>query len=127
MPTLPVVLVPSNTHSLGLDMTRVLHGEQRLTLHAALAPEGDVISDTRTHSINDKGEGRGAIVNIETIGRRADDGATLFTMINRLLASGDGVCGGPPAAPLPVPPPPVGPPAPLHLPAPRPAPPPPTR
>src|SRR3546814_435580 len=48
MPTLPVVLVPSNTHSLGLDMTRVLHGEQRLTLHAALAPEGDVISDTRT-------------------------------------------------------------------------------
>src|SRR3546814_8375215 len=54
MPTLPVVLVPSNTHSLGLDMTRVLHGEQRLTLHAALAPEGDVISDTRTHSIIDK-------------------------------------------------------------------------
>src|SRR3546814_7788844 len=64
-------------------MTRVLHGEQRLTLHAALAPEGDVISDTRTHSIIDKGEGRGAIVNIETIGRRADDGAPLFTMIKR--------------------------------------------
>src|SRR3546814_10312350 len=102
MPTLPVVLVPSNTHSLGLDMTRVLHGEQRLTLHAALAPEGDVISDTRTHSIIDKGEGRGAIVNIETIGRRADDGAPLFTMIKSLFARGDGGCGAPPAAPLPV-------------------------
>src|SRR3546814_3503811 len=82
MPTLPVVFVPSNTHSLGLDMTRVLHGEQRLTLHAALAPEGDVISDTRTHSIIDKGEGRGAIVNIETIGRRADDGDRKSTRLN---------------------------------------------
>src|SRR3546814_18334019 len=102
MPTLPVVLVPSNTHSLGLDMTRVLHGEQRLTPHAALAPEGYVISDTRTHSINDKGEGRGALVNSETIGRRADDGAPLFTMIKSLFARGDGGCGAPPAAPLPV-------------------------
>src|SRR3546814_19259302 len=114
MPTLPVVLVPSNTHSLGLDMTRVLHGEQRLTLHAALAPEGDVISDTRTHSIIDKGEDRGAIANIETIGRRADDGAPLFTMIKSLFARGDGGCGAPTAAPpqvhrLPERPPPLAP------------------
>src|SRR3546814_17116861 len=80
-------------------MTRVLHGEQRLTLHAALAPEGDVISDTRTHSIIDKGEGRGAIVNIETIGRRADDGEPQFTKIKSLFTRGDGGCGAPPAAP----------------------------
>src|SRR3546814_13377860 len=83
-------------------MPRVPHGGQLLTPHAARAPEGDVISDTRTHSIIDKGEGRGAIVNIETIGRRADDGAPLFTMIKSLFARGDGGCGAPPAAPLPV-------------------------
>src|SRR3546814_5048400 len=106
MPTLPVVLVPSNTHSLGLDMTRVLHGEQRLTLHAALAPEGDVISDTRTHSIIDKGEGRGANVHNETNRRRADDGAPMFKMIQNPIARGDGGCGSPPGGPPPVTPPP---------------------
>src|SRR3546814_17111528 len=65
MPTLPVVLVPSNTHSLGLDMTRVLHGEQRLTPPAALAPEGAVISDTRpphiTHQATGKAQRRGTV------------------------------------------------------------------
>src|SRR3546814_18614659 len=101
MPTLPVVLVPSNTHSLGLDMTRVLHGEQRLTLHAALAPEGDVISDTRTHSIIDKGEGRCALVNIEPIRRRAAAGAPLFTMVQSRFSRGNGAWGAPPAVPLP--------------------------
>src|SRR3546814_18727377 len=85
-----------------MDMTSVLQGGQRRKLHAALAPERDVISDTRTHSISDKGEGRGAIVNSETIGRRADDGAPLFTMIKSLFARGNGGCGAPPAEPLPV-------------------------
>src|SRR3546814_14561542 len=62
MPTLPVVLVPSNTHSLGPDMTRVLHGEQRPTLHAARAPEGVVISDPRTPRIIEKAPSLGPIV-----------------------------------------------------------------
>ena len=102
LPTMAVTLVPSTTRALGLDMARVLHGEQRLTIHTPLRAEDSIISETRTLSIIDKGAGRGAIVNIETTARRAEDGAALFTSIKTLFARGDGGCGAPAAAALPV-------------------------
>lgn len=101
MPTMAVALVRSNTQKLGLDVSRVLHGEQRLTLHAAIPAKGAMITDTRTLSILDKGEGRGAVVNIETVGRLEAGGSPVFTLVKTLFARGDGGCGGPPGDPIP--------------------------
>lgn len=46
----------------GIDWMRILHGEHRLTLHGALAPEGVLRSRTRVERIVDKGANRGALV-----------------------------------------------------------------
>ena len=42
----------------GYDYTKVVHGEQRLTLFRPLEPEGELIADSRVVEAYDKGPGR---------------------------------------------------------------------
>ena len=44
----------------GYDYTKVVHGEQGLTLHRPLPPEGDLIASARVAAAYDKGPGKGA-------------------------------------------------------------------
>jgi acyl dehydratase len=46
----------------GIDLTRVLHGEQFLTLHNALPSSGEVIGRDRVDEIYDKGADKGAVM-----------------------------------------------------------------
>lgn len=43
----------------GYDYSKVVHGEQRLTLHRPLEPEGEIVVDSRVLS------GKGAVINTE--------------------------------------------------------------
>lgn len=101
VPTLATVLtrIPL-LKDCGYDYTKVVHGEQRLTLHRPLEPEGEVIADSRVISAFDKGAGKGAVINSEVAVRSAADNKPLYTMISTTFARGDGGFGGPNGAGL---------------------------
>ncbi|MFM9937884.1 MAG: MaoC/PaaZ C-terminal domain-containing protein [Hyphomicrobiaceae bacterium] len=84
----------------GYDYTKVVHGEQRLTLHRPLEPEGEIIVDSRVLSAFDKGVGKGAVINTEMAARSAADNKPLYTLVSTTFARGDGGFGGPNGAGL---------------------------
>jgi len=79
----------------GYDYSKVLHGEQRLTLHRPLPPEGELVASARVTAAYDKGAGKGAVIYTETEVRSAADGAPMFTLGSTTFARGDGGFGGP--------------------------------
>ncbi len=96
VPSMAVVLTRGNlTADIGWDYTKVLHGEQRLELYRPLPPEGELIADARVAEAYDKGEGKGALVLIETDVRLKSDGQPLFKVGATVFARGDGGFGGP--------------------------------
>jgi acyl dehydratase len=107
VPTLATVLTRIPLHQAsGLDYTKVVHGEQRLTLHRPLPASGELIADARVVGAYDKGPGRGAIVLLQTDVRSSADGAPLYTLLSTAFARGDGGFGGPAGsgpAPHPIP------------------------
>ncbi len=79
----------------GYDYTKVVHGEQHLTLHRPLPPEGELIASARVTAAYDKGAGRGAVIYTEAVVRSAADGKPMFTLAGSTFARGDGGFGGP--------------------------------
>jgi acyl dehydratase len=79
----------------GYDYTKVVHGEQHLTLHRPLPPEGELVAGARVTAAYDKGAGRGAVIYTETVVRSAADGEPMFTLVSSTFARGDGGFGGP--------------------------------
>ena len=96
VPTMATVLTRSALlRDCGFDYTRVVHGEQRLTLHRPLPPQGSLIADARVTECYDKGIGKGAVIYTETSVRSADDDTPMFTLGSTTFARGDGGFGGP--------------------------------
>jgi acyl dehydratase len=90
----------------GIDYTKVLHAEQRLTLHRPLPPAAEIIADYRVVAVVDKGSNKGILVYTETRVRHASDGQPLFTAGGTIMARGDGGIGSSgrtPPVPHPVP------------------------
>jgi acyl dehydratase len=79
----------------GYDYTKVVHGEQHLTLHRPLPPEGELIASARVTAAYDKGAGKGAVIYTEAVVRSAADGEPMFTLLGSTFARGDGGFGGP--------------------------------
>ena len=79
----------------GFDYSKVLHGEQRLTLHRPLPAEGELLASARVTEAYDKGAGKGALIYTETAVRSAADAQPLFTLLSATFARGDGGFGGP--------------------------------
>jgi len=79
----------------GYDYTKVVHGEQRLTLHRPLPAEGELVADARVTEAYDKGAGKGAVIYTETTVRSAADGQPVYTLLSVTFARGDGGFGGP--------------------------------
>ncbi len=77
----------------GVDWRKVLHGEQRISLHAPLPVEGEVVTRQYVSALIDRGPGRGAILTLtrELLG---DDGALLARIEHLSLLRGDGGFGG---------------------------------
>lgn len=86
----------------GIDWKQLLHGEQRLRLHAALPSSGTVIGRMRVKSITDKGPGKGAIVVTERRLTDAASGALLADIEMLTFCRGDGgySADGQPSDPL---------------------------
>lgn len=84
-----------------LDLTKVVHGEQRITLHHPLPVSGRIRSRFTIKDIFDKGAGKGAIVLAETQLFDIATGAHIATNLSSVFARGNGGFGGQPG---PVPP-----------------------
>jgi acyl dehydratase len=108
IPTMVTVLAWNDAwlYETGIDMTKQVHGEQRITLHRPLPPAATVIARTRILDLFDKGPGRGAIMLFETTIRDKSTGELLCTNVATSFARGDGGFGGQPGsgpAPHPIP------------------------
>lgn len=100
VPTLAVVIAPTGViHKTGVDMTKVLHGEQNLALHRSLPPSAEIVAQSRVVEVFDRGEGKGAVLQLETEARLAADDAPLFTSTMTIVARADGGFGGSRATP----------------------------
>lgn len=79
----------------GINFVMVVHGEQRVTLHKPLQPQGRIKSKIRIKDVFDKGAGKGAVMLIENSLRDAATGEPLATLLSTTFARGDGGFGGP--------------------------------
>ena len=63
LPTMAVVLVPEPfwiaDPAIGINWKLLLHGEQRLTIHKPLPPEGTLVGKAKVDEVYDKGPGKG--------------------------------------------------------------------
>ncbi|WP_298400720.1 MaoC/PaaZ C-terminal domain-containing protein [Sphingobium sp.] len=90
----------------GIDWVKILHAEQDLVMHSPLPAVGAVRGEYRVAGIEDKGEGRGALLHqVKQLYDEAD-GTHLATVRSTLFLRGNGGEGGfgdpmPTAAPVP--------------------------
>lgn len=73
-----------------LDLARLLHGEQGITLHRPLPPEATVTSTSKIVEVWDKG--KAGVVGME--GTCSDDDGPLFSVYSSLFVIGGGGFGG---------------------------------
>ncbi len=99
MPTMAVVLGHPgfwyDRPEIGIDLRSVLHGEQSLTIHTPLPPEGVVIARNSVDEVIDKGEGRGAILRVRRDLIDQASGALQSTQVMSIFCRADGGFGGP--------------------------------
>jgi acyl dehydratase len=79
-----------------INFMMVVDGERRITMHKKLPPAAAILADERYIDILDKGEGKGAVLIQERVGREAKSGDKLFTIVSSIFARGDGGFGGKP-------------------------------
>jgi acyl dehydratase len=110
LPTMAVVLAsPGNwlgSKESTVDYTKVLHGEQYLTLHRPIPPSGTVIGRGRIVDLLDKGKDKGAVLYAERQIIDKASGALIAAVISAAMLRGDGGFGGktgPRPAPHPIP------------------------
>ncbi|WP_434660379.1 MaoC/PaaZ C-terminal domain-containing protein [Paraburkholderia sp. A3BS-1L] len=94
----------------GIDWVRVLHGEQGIEIHKPLPREATVIGRSRIARVVDKGEGKGALLEIQRSITDKASGERYATLTQLTFCRGDGgfsAGGGPsdeaPAVPPAVP------------------------
>lgn len=78
----------------GVDWNKVLHGEQRLTVHRPFPAAAELVGSTRIAEIIDKGADKGATITVANEVRLAT-GEPLYSMENVIFARADGGFGGP--------------------------------
>ncbi|MBT2301932.1 MaoC family dehydratase N-terminal domain-containing protein [Variovorax paradoxus] len=115
MPGRPQQVVPSQAVILGwipfwqddpatgIDWQRILHGEERIRIHRPLRPGGRVRAHHRIVGVQDKGAGRGALLQMDTELVDRDSGERIASLESLQFMRGDGGCGdwGQLASPLP--------------------------
>jgi acyl dehydratase len=97
LPTQTTVMAwgAGRTLETGVNFLMVVHGEQRIRIHAPLSPAAAILADWRVASLIDKGAGKGAILVTETHLKNGSSGAPLATLTSTIFARGDGGFGGP--------------------------------
>lgn len=97
LPTMPVAMAFKSLRAmeLGIDYARLVHGEQRLTVHRPMPAEGKVVGRSRVVDVIDRGVDKGALVLIDREMTDAATGELLATVGMTAFCRGDGGCGGP--------------------------------
>lgn len=99
LPTLGLVLATPGfwlkEPETGVDWTKVLHGEQGLTVHRTLPPSGQVVGRLRIDGLVDKGPGRGALLYATRDVSDAATGEPYCTLTSTTFLRADGGFGGP--------------------------------
>lgn len=90
----------------GIDWVKILHAEQNLVVHQPLPPTGSIRGEYRVRGIEDKGEGRGALLHQEKDLFDAESHVHYATVRSTLFLrgnGGEGAFGEPviPAEPVP--------------------------
>lgn len=104
LPTMAVMLAGGSGDFFtkgGIDMTRLMHGEQRIHLLRPLPAAGRFRTQARCLGVVDKGAGKGALLIIESALSDADTGEPIGTTTSTLFCRGDGGCGAPSTGGLP--------------------------
>jgi acyl dehydratase len=100
LPTMAVVLAyPGNwleSEESTADYSKVLHGEQYLTIHRPIPAAGTVVGRGRVKDLLDKGKDKGAVLFVERQILDKADGEPLATMLSAAMLRGDGGFGGKP-------------------------------
>lgn len=108
LPTMPVVIAMGGGEGLpswgDFDFRMLLHGEQGVTVHGPIPPDGEIDSVTKIVGIYDKG--KAAVVRLETESTYVDSGKPAFTTRFAAFIRGEGgfgenrgaeIADGPPA------------------------------
>ncbi|MDH3296087.1 MAG: MaoC/PaaZ C-terminal domain-containing protein [Acidimicrobiia bacterium] len=74
------------------DPRMLVHGQQGITLHKSIPPEGEVELVDEITGIYDKG--KGAVVAMKAVATSVDDGAPLFETTSSMFIVGEGGFGG---------------------------------
>lgn len=106
LPTFAVVLAREtfwlNEPRFGIDVAKMLHGEQSLEIHAPLPASGTVKGQLEVEALHDKGEGRGALLVMKRSISDAETGTPLATVrITSFLRANGGFGGNSDGAAMP--------------------------
>ncbi|UOZ11482.1 MaoC/PaaZ C-terminal domain-containing protein [Amycolatopsis sp. WQ 127309] len=74
-----------------IDLAKVLHGKQEITLHGPIPVEGKAVARSRVADVFDKGK---AAVIIQEVDVTSSDGSPLWTARSSIFARGEGGFGG---------------------------------
>ncbi|WP_328442515.1 MULTISPECIES: MaoC/PaaZ C-terminal domain-containing protein [unclassified Amycolatopsis] len=74
-----------------VDLAKVLHGKQEITLHRPIPVEGKAVARSRVADVHDKGK---AAVIIQEVDVTSADGSPLWTARSSIFARGEGGFGG---------------------------------
>ena len=85
---------PGLFDGINIDWHRMLHGEQRISLHRPLPPAANVIGTSHIADVIDKGADKGALILLRSDVRLAS-GEPLYSSETTMFCRGDGGCGGP--------------------------------
>ena len=79
--------------ALGIDWLKILHGEQSFEIHNPIPPEGTVVGTYEIVAVEDKGAGKGSILQqVKKLNDKAS-GQLVATVRSVLFLRGDGGCG----------------------------------
>lgn len=79
----------------GINFRKVVHGEQHLEIHRPMATEGTLVARNRVEEIIDKGEGRGAILQMRRDLIDQASGELQSSQVMSMFCRDDGGFGGP--------------------------------
>ena len=99
LPTYAVICCPAFGAAAkvgSFNWAMLLHGSQGIRLHAPLPPAGKLSVVTEVADIQDKGEGKNAIIMLRARGSDPDTGTLVAETLTTLVIRGDGGFGGEP-------------------------------
>ncbi|WP_417426810.1 MaoC/PaaZ C-terminal domain-containing protein [Hoeflea sp.] len=91
---------PSNAwlHELGIDMSRLVHGAERVEIFKPVPAEGGIVTRPRIARVLDRGTGKGLILEVVVDVHSSNDDLLLARSVSSLFAMGDGGLEGAPPA-----------------------------